>query len=59
MYNQDELKQMIDRAIVNLPVNDESGKLTEPVKYILSVGGKRLRPVVALMTCNLFTDSDE
>ena len=57
MYNQDELKQMIDRAIVNLPVNDESGKLTEPVKYILSVGGKRLRPVVALMTCNLFTDT--
>jgi geranylgeranyl diphosphate synthase type II len=57
MYSQGELKQMIDKAIVNLPVNDDSEKLTAPIKYILSVGGKRLRPVLALMACNLFTDN--
>lgn len=56
MYSQAELKRMINKAIVNLPVNDESEKLTTPVKYILSVGGKRIRPVLALMACNLFTD---
>jgi len=26
------------------------------VKYVLSIGGKRIRPVLALMTCNLFSD---
>jgi geranylgeranyl diphosphate synthase type II len=26
------------------------------VKYVLSIGGKRLRPVLSLMACNLFSD---
>jgi geranylgeranyl diphosphate synthase type II len=56
MYNQTELKNLVDKAIINLSYNTEAGKLIDPVKYILSIGGKRLRPVVALMTCNLFSD---
>ena len=34
----------------------ESERLIDPVKYVLSMGGKRLRPVIALMACNLFID---
>jgi geranylgeranyl diphosphate synthase type II len=34
----------------------ESERLIDPVKYVLSMGGKRLRPVLALMACNLFSD---
>jgi len=30
--------------------------LYEPINYILSLGGKRIRPVLLLMGCNLFTD---
>jgi len=56
MYNHSQLKEIIDRAILHLPYNTEAQKLIDPVKYILSIGGKRLRPVLALMTCNLFTD---
>jgi geranylgeranyl diphosphate synthase, type II len=56
MYNQTELKNLVDKAIINLSYNTEAEKLIDPVKYILSIGGKRLRPVVALMTCNLFSD---
>lgn len=56
MYNQSELKELVERAILNLSFNDEDEKLTAPVRYILSIGGKRLRPVLALMTCNLFSD---
>jgi geranylgeranyl diphosphate synthase type II len=56
MYNQSELKELVERAILNLSFNDEDQKLTAPVSYILSIGGKRLRPVLALMTCNLFRD---
>jgi len=56
MYNQAELKNLVDKAIVNLSYNTEAERLIDPVKYILSIGGKRLRPVVALMACNLFSD---
>jgi geranylgeranyl diphosphate synthase type II len=56
MYNQSELKKLVNKAIVNLSYNEEAEKLNEPVKYILSIGGKRLRPVLTLMACNLFSD---
>jgi geranylgeranyl diphosphate synthase type II len=56
MYSQSELKELVDKAIVNLSYESEAAKLIEPVKYILSIGGKRLRPVISLMSCNLFSD---
>ncbi len=57
MYNHSELKEVVDRALTNLSFNAESPKLIDPVRYVLSKGGKRLRPVMALMSCNLFTDT--
>lgn len=56
MYTQDELKKIVDKAIINLSFNTEAENLIDPVKYILSVGGKRLRPVLCLMSFNLFSD---
>lgn len=56
MYNQEELKTLVEKAIINLSFNAEARKLIDPVEYILSIGGKRLRPVLALMACNLFSD---
>jgi geranylgeranyl diphosphate synthase type II len=56
MYSQSDLKKLVDRAIINLSYSSGAEKLTDPVKYILSMGGKRLRPVMALMCCNLFRD---
>lgn len=56
MFTQSELKKMVNKAILNLSYNEEAEKLNDPVKYILSIGGKRLRPVLALMACNLYND---
>jgi geranylgeranyl diphosphate synthase type II len=56
MYNQAELIDLVEKALVNLSYDTEAEKLIDPVKYILSIGGKRLRPVLALMACNLFND---
>jgi geranylgeranyl diphosphate synthase, type II len=56
MYNQSELKRIVDKAIINLSYNTEAEKLIDPVKYVLSMGGKRLRPVLSLMSLNLFCD---
>lgn len=56
MYTSEDLKDIVNRAIINLNFPDEAAKLYDPVKYILSSGGKRLRPVMTLMACNLFND---
>lgn len=56
MYCYTELKELVERAIANLSFHPDAEKLVVPVKYILSIGGKRLRPVSALMSCNLFKD---
>jgi geranylgeranyl diphosphate synthase type II len=56
MYNHSGLKEIVDRALINLSYNDEATRLTDPLKYILSIGGKRIRPVMSLMACNLFSD---
>jgi geranylgeranyl diphosphate synthase type II len=56
MYNQDTLRDLVEKALVNLSYDTDNQTLIDPVKYILSIGGKRLRPVLALMVCNLFDD---
>ena len=56
MYTQAGLKKIVNSSLVNLSYNMESERLIDPVKYVLSIGGKRLRPVLALMACNLFSD---
>ncbi|HEX2967981.1 MAG TPA: polyprenyl synthetase family protein [Bacteroidales bacterium] len=56
MYNREQLKEIIEKAIAGLQYTKEAEKLTDPVKYVLSIGGKRLRPVITLMSCNLFRD---
>ncbi len=35
----------------------EPNNLYAPIKYILELGGKRLRPVLSLMTCDIFDGS--
>lgn len=57
MYTQGELKHIVDRAISNLSYNNEAVRLIDPVRYVLSLGGKRIRPVLSLMACNLFSDN--
>jgi geranylgeranyl diphosphate synthase type II len=59
MYTKEELSDLIGKAITGLPYNIEAEKLIEPVKYILSMGGKRLRPLLTLMACNMFSDKPE
>ncbi|MGQ9620508.1 MAG: polyprenyl synthetase family protein [Bacteroidales bacterium] len=56
MYTQEQLKDLVEKALLNLSIPSEVSRLTDPVKYILSAGGKRLRPVLTLMVCNLFSD---
>ena len=59
MYTYTELKDIVNRAIHNISFDYEAGGLFEPVRYMMSLGGKRIRPVMTLMACNLFDDKVE
>lgn len=50
MYSSDQLLQQVNEEIARLsyPVRPEG--LYEPIKYVLSIGGKRLRPVFMLLS---------
>lgn len=48
---RDDLTRILDHQELFRGVPDT---LYEPIRYIMSLGGKRLRPVLALMACQLF-----
>lgn len=56
MYSALQLLDKVNSYISNLKlVHDPSG-LYEPIEYVLSLGGKRVRPVLMLMAYNLYED---
>lgn len=59
MYTSDELLQKVNNFLDNLPYYRKPFSLYEPVKYVLSMGGKRLRPVLMLLAYNLYKDDPE
>lgn len=56
MKTFNELRALIEDEIKNMTLPNEPKNFYEPIRYILSLGGKRLRPVFALMACNIFND---
>lgn len=56
MYTAEELKEVVDKTLVGIKYPETPSELYAPISYSLSVGGKRIRPVLALMSSNLFTD---
>ncbi|MBR4482750.1 MAG: polyprenyl synthetase family protein [Paludibacteraceae bacterium] len=56
IYSQSELLALVEQAIVSNRWKREPEGLYAPIEYVLSLGGKRVRPSLVLMACNLFTD---
>ena len=54
MLSPEELLKKVNTHLEGLDYLREPENLYYPVRYILSVGGKRLRPVLMLMAYNLF-----
>ncbi len=56
MYSSKELLLQVNEAIAALPLEREPRGLYEPIRYVLSLGGKRIRPVLMLMAYNLYRE---
>ncbi len=56
LHTFDEILEIINKEIDSLQFDYNPRTLFDPVSYILSLGGKRVRPALALMSYNLYKD---
>ena len=54
MHSISEYQSFISEHFSVISINREPKNLYEPIAYILSLGGKRMRPVLTLMTTEIF-----
>lgn len=59
MHTADEILKQVEQAIAHLPYTRKPETLYLPVKYVLSMGGKRIRPTLMLLAYNLYKDDPE
>lgn len=59
LYSIDSLNERIDDFIKEIEFNETPETLYRPISYILSLGGKRIRPLITLLAANLFSDNVE
>lgn len=57
MLSFNEILQKIENEISQLSFECPPKSLYDPIEYILSLGGKRIRPALALMACNLYREN--
>ena len=57
MYSLSELQKLVADYMARLDVDGHPHSLYEPIAYSLSAGGKRLRPMLTVAACNIFSDN--
>jgi len=56
LYNADDILNKVNEAVEALCYDRQPASLYAPVKYVLSMGGKRIRPVLMLLGYNLYKE---
>ena len=59
MLNSNEILQKINERLGSISGDRKPETLYEPIRYVLSIGGKRIRPVLMMLTYELFRDNSE
>ena len=59
MLNSYEILQLINDYLDNIPYDRKPKSLYEPIKYVLALGGKRIRPTLMMLAYNLFKDDPQ
>jgi len=54
MYTLTEARNLIEKHIQTYSIPETPPQLYEPVRYVLSLGGKRIRPALVLLACDMF-----
>ena len=56
MLKFEEIQNIVNNEIAKLDFKSEPVELYQPISYVLSGNGKRLRPCLELLSCNLFNN---
>lgn len=59
MKTADEILELVNEFLNHLAYERKPASLYEPIKYVLSMGGKRIRPTLMLLAYNLFKEDPE
>lgn len=59
LYTFSDILDKINEEVKNLKFEQKPYSLFEPIEYILEIGGKRVRPVLATMAYNLYKSDIE
>ncbi len=57
MYSLEECILQVNAVIGQMNLPPVPANLYEPIRYAMGAGGKRIRPALTIMACNLFSDS--
>lgn len=57
MYTSNELLNIVNEYLNSLPYNRKPSSLYEPIKYVLDLGGKRIRPILMMLSYNLYKEN--
>ncbi|UZR95169.1 polyprenyl synthetase family protein [Chondrinema litorale] len=55
-FQYTSVQNKIEESLQQLPLSGKPVELYEPIRYILNVGGKRLRPLLTTLGCYLFNE---
>ena len=56
MHSSDQLLKLFNDYLEQLPYERRPQSLYDPIRYVLSLGGKRIRPVLMLLAYNLYKE---
>lgn len=59
MHGVDRLREVLEARIQSIEFNGNPQELYDPISYTLQSGGKRIRPVLFLLACEMFSDKFE
>ena len=59
MYTSEQILKTLNRSLTEIDYSRKPEGLYAPIKYVLSLGGKRIRPVLMLMAYNLYKEDIE
>jgi len=59
MLKSDEILRIVNEGLEALTYDRRPMSLYEPIRYVLSLGGKRIRPVLMLLGYNLYKEHPE
>lgn len=59
MLSIEHILETVETEINKLHFNQSPRQLFEPIEYTLSLGGKRMRPAMTLIACNIYKDTIE